>query len=148
MLLAFSSPPFYTKYVKQPKASDPIPSKIADNSKFFPYFADALGAVDGTHIHCSPSAAEREYSRNRKGFLSQNCLMACSFDLQFLYVVSGWDGTAADAAMFNDARFHDFFVPEGKFYLADAGFPLIEELQVPYRATRYHLDEWFRGKRR
>lgn len=74
--------------------------------------------------------------------------MACTFDLRFLYVVSGWEGCAADAAIFNDARFNDFFVPEGKFYLADAGFALCDDLLIPYRATCYHLDEWRRGNHR
>ena len=69
-------------------------------------------------------------------------------DMKFTYVLSGWDGSVADAAMYSDARFHDFRIPPGKIYLADAGFPLSAELQVPYRGTRYHLAEWERGRRR
>jgi hypothetical protein len=147
MLEAFSSPPFYMKYVSLPKRDDPTPPEISANPKFFPYFTDAIGAVDGTHINCVPSASDRATSRNRKGFLSQNCLMACSFDMRFVYVLSGWDGSAADAAVYNDARFHNFRIPPGKFYLADAGFALTDELLVPYRGERYHLDEWRRGDR-
>ena len=41
--------------------------------------------------------------RNRKGFLSQNVLAACSFDLQFIYILSGWEGSAHDAKVLNDA---------------------------------------------
>jgi hypothetical protein len=147
MLVAFSSPPFYTKYVSLPTHDSPVPREISSNPKFFPYFANALGAVDGTHINCIPSAVNRPTARNRKGFLSQNCLMACTFDMRFVYVISGWDGSAADAAVYNDARFHDFRIPPGKFYLADAGFALTDELLVPYRGERYHLDEWRRGGR-
>ncbi len=102
-----------------------------------------IGAVGGTHINCVPSAADQAESRNGKGFLSQNCLMACSFDMRFLYVLSGWEGSdAADAAIDNDARFHDFRIPPGKFYLADAGFALSKGLLVSYRGERYHLNEW------
>jgi len=128
--------------VQPARVSDPTPPEIAKNPKFFPFFAGALGAVDGTHIACSPSAADREYARNRKGFLSQNCLMACSFDMRFLYVLSGWEGSAADATIFNDARTTDFPIPPGKYYLADVGFAACDELLVPYRGVRYHLNEW------
>jgi len=91
MLVAFSTLPFYTKYVCLPKATDPVPPEIAENSKFYPYFENVIGALDGTHIACSPSEHDRQIARNCKGFLSQNCLIACSFDLHFLYVLSGWE---------------------------------------------------------
>src|SRR5215469_9357825 len=141
MLYAFSSPPFYTKLVRPPRRSDPTPPEITANPKFFPYFADAIGAIDGTHISCSPSATDRELARNRKGMLTQNCLVACSFDLRALYCLSGWEGSAADATIYNDARTTDFRIPRGKFYLADAGFGGCDELLVPYRGVRYHLKE-------
>jgi hypothetical protein len=74
--------------------------------------------------------------------------MACSFDLRFVYVLSGWEGSAADATIYHDARHTDFHIPAGKYYLADAGFPLCDELLVPYRGVRYHLNEWQRADRR
>ena len=74
--------------------------------------------------------------------------MACSFNMCFTYVLSGWDGSAADAHLYNDARFNDLRIPPNKFYLADAGFALTPELLIPYRAVRYHLDEWRRGGRK
>jgi hypothetical protein len=144
MLIIFSSRPFYTKYVQLPRSDSPIPSKILDNPRRYPYFAGALGALDGTHIPCAPSAAERDSARNRKGLLTQNCLVACSFDLQFLYVLSGWEGSAADALIYHDARRSNFKIPPGRYYLADAGFGLSDELIVPYRGVRYHLAEWKR----
>lgn len=104
-----------------------------------------MGAIDGTHIACSPSARERAAARDRKGLLTQNCLMACGFDLRFLYVLSGWEGSAADSLVFHDARQKSFPVPEEKYYLADAGFPLCNQLLVPYRGVQYHLAEWRRA---
>lgn len=142
MLTIFSSPPFYTNYVHLPCGTDPIPPEIRDNPKRYPFFCDAIGAIDGTHIACSPSEKERAAARNRKGLLTQNCLMACSFDLRFTYVLSGWEGSAADALIFHNARQTDFPVPNAKYYLADAGFPLCPELLVPFRGVRYHLAEW------
>jgi DDE superfamily endonuclease len=145
VLFALSSAPFYNRYVHLPPASSPTPKEISDNPKFFPFFSGALGAMDGTHIQCCPSAEEREAAQNRKGFCSQNCLACCSFDLRFLYVLSGWDGSAADASVFNDARQHDLVIPATRYYLADAGFGACDVLLVPYRGTRYHLREWGRA---
>ena len=50
--------------------------------------------------------------------------------------------SASDAGVFHDAWIHDFEVPEGKFYLADAGYPLCDVLMVPFRGVLYHLREW------
>jgi DDE superfamily endonuclease len=145
--MAVSSPPFYTKYVHLPRASEATPSSILNNPKFFPFFQNALGGMDGTHINCCPSAAERDHDGcwNRKGGLSQNCLACCSFDLRFLYLVSSWEGSAADGALFSNSRFTDLTIPNGKFYLADAGFGACDSLLVPYHGVCYHLAEWGRA---
>ncbi|KAF9235881.1 hypothetical protein BU15DRAFT_27613, partial [Melanogaster broomeanus] len=65
MLRAFSSRPFYTTYVHLPDA-DEIHPKIHDNPRFWPFFKDAIGALDGSHIHAAPTAFERAAYRNRK----------------------------------------------------------------------------------
>ena len=59
MLIALSLPPFYTKYVRLPSSSDPTPSTIYNNPRFYPFFAHALGALDGSHIATTPPSAER-----------------------------------------------------------------------------------------
>jgi DDE superfamily endonuclease len=140
-------PPFYTLYLQLPEADSPIPPKIRDNPKFHPFFDGALGAIDGTHILCIPSATDRDASRNRKGELTQNCLAACTFDLRFTYFLSGWEGSTHDSTLFNEARQTDFHIPKGRYYLADAGFASSDVLLVPYRNVRYHLSEWDRAKR-
>jgi hypothetical protein len=144
MLFIFSSPPFYTEYVHLPTAND-VPSSIHNNPKFWSFFKDALAAIDGSHIHCAPPASEQAFYRNRKGFVSQNCLFACSFDLQFTYCLMGWEGSAADAQVYDDARSKDLHIPNGKYYLADAGFPSCPQLLIPYHGPRYHLAEWGRA---
>ena len=63
-------------------------------------------------------------------------------------MLSGWDGSAADASVYNDARQSDLPIPENKFYLADAGFGICDGLLVPYRGVRYHLAEWGRASAR
>ncbi len=145
ILEIFSSPPFYTTYVRLPTTQDPTPPEIRNNPKFWPFLKGALGAIDGSHIHLAPPAIDRPSYRNRKGFCSQNCLFGCSFSLQFIYALTGWEGSATDARIFDDACTHDFQVPAGKYYLADAGYPLCDKLLVPYRGVRYHLAEWGRA---
>ena len=84
ILQALLTPPFYTACVLLPKSDLPTP-EIQESSRFYPFFESALGAIDGTHIRCTLSAADRDASRNCKGILTQNCLAACSFNLHFLY---------------------------------------------------------------
>lgn len=47
--------------------------------------------------------------------------------------------------MYHDARLTDLFILPGKYFLADAGFPICEGLLIPYRGARYHLQEWGRA---
>jgi len=98
--------------------------------------------MDGTHINCCPSAEEQHAARNHKGSVSQNCLACVSFDMKFVYFVSGWEGSAADATMYAHSHLSDLAIPPGKFYLADAGFGACDSLLVPYCGVCYHLAEW------
>jgi hypothetical protein len=84
--------------------------------------------------------------RNRKGFLSQNCLFSCTWDLRFTYALTGWEGSASDARIYHTAKRRDLKIPSRCYLLADAGFPHCEELLVPYRGVRYHLAEWGRAR--
>jgi hypothetical protein len=144
-LLAVSSGPFYNHFVQLPDVTTSVPNYIRKNSKFYPFFEHALGALDGTHINASTSAVNRHANRDRKGGITQNCLAVCSFDFRFLYFISGFEGSAADATMFMHARLMDFMIPHGKYYLGDAGFALCDTLLAPYRGIRYHLAEWGRA---
>src|ERR1700734_3527179 len=71
----------------------------------------------------------------------------------FVYILSGWEGSAADSRVLNDVLSKDFIIPEGKYYLADAGtllilfitdeigYSLSTQFLTPYRDIRYHLKE-------
>ena len=142
ILNSVTSQAFYNIYIKQPTLTTPLDPYIANNPKFHPFFQDALGAIDGTHICAHPPASAQARYRNRKSGLSQNVLAATTFNMHFCYILSGWEGSASDGGVFHDARVHDFQVPEGKFYLADAGYPLCDVLLVPFCGVRYHLREW------
>jgi len=63
----------------------------------------------------------------------------------FYYIFSGWEGSTADATMFQDTHVTDLPVPLGQYYLADAGFPATSSLLIPFRGKRYHLQEWGRA---
>ncbi|KAF5371195.1 hypothetical protein D9758_004156 [Tetrapyrgos nigripes] len=135
---------FYTRWVQQP--SDATPTEILSKSNIYsPYFNDCRGNIDGSHFDEWVLAEKVDSHRDRKGRVSQNVLVACDFDLKFTYVLPGWEGSAADGAVWADARRTDLFIKPGTYLLADAGFPLCDALLTPYRGVRYHLKEWALG---
>lgn len=139
----FLQPEFYKTFVTFPTASTPLSDCIEDSNRYFPYFKDCIGAVDGSHIPVSPSEHERAPFRNRKGFLSQNVLAACDFDSKFILVLSGWEGSVADSTLWLEGRRIGILpIPEGKYFLGDAGFANCDTCLTPYRGVRYHLKEW------
>ena len=132
MLIIFSSIPFlHIMFIFHMKMTQ-TPSKISNNTKFYPFLRDAVGAMDGTHINCCPSVADCEASCDYKGHITQNCLVICNFNMAFCYVFSGWDGSTTDSTMLNGARITDLPVPRGKYYLAGASFPMCDTLLMPY----------------
>lgn len=146
MVVIFSSDPFFSRYVHLPSPYETSPHPFQQNRKLWPFFKDALGAIDGSHIPCAPRSATRGLYRNRKGFVSQNTLFVCSFSFRFLYCLCGWEGSATDARIWEDALGKGLVVPDGKYYLADAGYPSCSALLLPYRSVRYHLAEWGRAR--
>ncbi|KAF3782653.1 hypothetical protein EJ110_NYTH33755 [Nymphaea thermarum] len=66
-------------------------------------------------------------------------------DTRFHYVLAGWEGSATNSRVLYGALDHEidpFVVPEGKYYLADGGYPNIQGLLTPYRGHRYHMSEF------
>ena len=61
-----------------------------------------------------------------------NCLFACNFALKFIYALTGWEGSAANALLWQDALQKDLFIPNGKYLLDNAGFPTSPKLLTPY----------------
>ncbi|XP_021724095.1 protein ALP1-like [Chenopodium quinoa] len=73
-----------------------------------------------------------------------NVLGVCAPNMQFIYVLPGWEGSAHDMRVLRNAlsRPNGFRVPRGNYYLADAGYTNCEGFLGPYRGQRYHLKEW------
>ncbi|VFQ68708.1 unnamed protein product [Cuscuta campestris] len=89
------------------------------------------------------SSIDAPQYRGRKEFPTQNVLAGCTFDLKFTYILPGWEGTALDSRIIKNAlrREDKLKIPEGKYYLVDAGFMLTRGLITPYRGVRYHLKD-------
>ncbi|XP_068655821.1 uncharacterized protein [Aristolochia californica] len=129
-------------YIKRP--SKRTYSKILNNSMFYRYFKDSIGAIDGTHIKANIPLEEQQRFWNRNGYLSQNEMATCTFDIQFTYVLVGWEGSTTDSCVLKDALTprDRLFVPEGKHYLVDASYVNLPGFLPLYRGTRYHLQEF------
>ncbi|XP_062173507.1 uncharacterized protein LOC133878966 [Alnus glutinosa] len=105
---------------------------------------DCVGAIDGTHVRASVPIEIQGRFRGRKERTTQNVLAGIIFDLKFTYVLAGWEGSAHDSRVLNDALTgpEGFKIPEGKYYLGDAGYGTRNGIISPYRGVRYHLKEF------
>lgn len=73
--------------------------------KYYPFFKDAIGALDGMHVHCV--VKKREQMAYRCGrdphHTTQNVLGVCDFNMRFIFASAGWKGTAHDCKILNHA---------------------------------------------
>jgi DDE superfamily endonuclease len=122
--------------------------KIQHDTRYWPFFRDAVGAIDGTHIPCIVPMSQQIKYIGRKGSPTMNVLAVCDWDMRFTWAHAGWEGTTHDARMFNTAlarRSLKFpHPPNGKYYLVDSGFPFMKGFITPYRRVRYHLADYRR----
>ncbi|KAL3532968.1 hypothetical protein ACH5RR_006489 [Cinchona calisaya] len=67
---------------------------------------------------------------------------------KFIYVLPGWEGSAHDGRVLLDAisRPNGLKVPQGCYYLVDAGYYNSQGFLAPYRGQRYHLNQ-IQGRR-
>ncbi|KAL8158460.1 hypothetical protein AgCh_002949 [Apium graveolens] len=125
-------------YFKKP---EPIQSNSTDHK--WKYFKNCLGALDGTHIKITIPVEERPKYRNRRDEITTNVLAACSPNLLFQYVLTGWEGSAADGRVLRDAiHRHGLIVSSGTYNLVNAGYTNGEGFLAPYRGLKYHLNDW------
>ncbi|KAL5712894.1 hypothetical protein ACHQM5_015018 [Ranunculus cassubicifolius] len=132
------------KDVVQPPTSQNSPKDGGHDSDWHHYFEDAIGAIDGTHFPVNVPLADQPRYRNRKQTISQNVLVAVTFDMKFRYVLAGWEGSAHDGRVLRCAVSRDgrrLTIPQGKYYLADAGYANVTGFLTPYRSVQYHLKD-------
>ncbi|EOY02963.1 Uncharacterized protein TCM_017356 [Theobroma cacao] len=124
---------------------EPIPTNSTNNR--WKWFKNCLGALDGTYIRVKVPSADKPRYRTRKGNIATNMLGVCTPDMQFVFVLPGWEGSVADGRVLRDAlrRRNGLKVPNGCYYLVDAGYTNCEGFLAPFRGQRYHLNEWRQG---
>jgi hypothetical protein len=59
--------------------------------------------IDGTHVPVNVPVEIQGKFRGRKEGTTQNILAAITFDLKFIYVLAGWEGSAHDSRVLDDA---------------------------------------------
>ncbi|KAL4556017.1 hypothetical protein LXL04_038652 [Taraxacum kok-saghyz] len=128
-----------------------VPDYILNNPRYYPYFKDCIGTIDGTHVKASVAQHEQAKYIGRKGHATQNIMAVCDFNMCFTFVWAGWEGTAHDTRIFNEAlersELH-FPRPMGeKYYVVDAGYPNTRGYLAPYKGAtiRYHLPDFQRA---
>ncbi|KAL8501761.1 hypothetical protein ACS0TY_021036 [Phlomoides rotata] len=120
----------------------PIPEDSSDNR--WRYFKGCIGALDGTYIPVKVPHSDIPRYRNCKGNVSVNVLAVCDKNMNYIYVLSGWEGSAVDSRILRDAvtRTDGLRVLMGSYYLYDGGYTNGNGFLAPYRGVRYHLKEW------
>jgi len=59
------------------------------NPRFYPYFKDCIGGIDGTHVPCVVPNDKFVQHLYRKGMTTQNVMVVCDFDMRFTFVLAG-----------------------------------------------------------
>ncbi|KAL8478081.1 hypothetical protein ACS0TY_030103 [Phlomoides rotata] len=111
------------------------------------FFKNCLGALDGSYADVTLPRSDQPRYQNRKGHISVNVLAVCDTNINFVYVLTGWEGSVNDSRVLQDAITKEpgFCVPRGNYYLCDGGYPNGDGFLSPYRGIRYHLKEWGSG---
>lgn len=129
-------------HVSLPAVGGPVCGTIRSNPKFYPYSEDCLGALDGILIDAHVTGWKSEAWRDHKGQLTQNALAVVDFDMEFLYVLAGWEGSAVDIRVLQDAMdTKGFSIPRGKYYLCDGDYINSGVTLCPYPDVPYHLKQ-------
>ncbi|XP_024030161.1 uncharacterized protein LOC112094160 isoform X2 [Morus notabilis] len=136
-------------FIKPPNYAKVSDFVRGNRHRYGTWFDDCVGAIDGTHIPYTPIGVPNPMAYlNRKGVNSQNIMAACSFDMKFTYMLTGWEGSAHDARVLADAvdtpRFKFPHPPPGKHYLVDATYANNDCFLAPYIGETYHLPDYQR----
>ena len=93
----------------------PDPSVQPPDDYKWKWFGNALGSLDGCHVDVCVAVADQGRYRNRKQQISTNMLGVVDWNMKFLYVLPGWEGSACDSRVLRDAmsRQDAFVVPQG-----------------------------------
>jgi hypothetical protein len=73
------------------------------NRRFYPYFKNYIGAIDGTHIPCVVPNHLFIHHLCRKSITTQNVMAYYDFDMRFTFVNVSWPGSIHDMRVFTDS---------------------------------------------
>ncbi|KAL7600320.1 hypothetical protein Lser_V15G24828 [Lactuca serriola] len=143
-----------SKDIIKPNANynETIPEHILNNPRYYPYFKDCIGVIDGTHVKASVPQHDQIKFIGQNNCVTQNIMAACDFNMCFTFAWDGWEGIAHDTRIFNEARRrHEVKFPlpaDGKYYLVDVGYPNTKGYLAPYKGSniRYHIPDFRRGQ--
>ncbi|XP_020573311.1 uncharacterized protein LOC110019812 [Phalaenopsis equestris] len=97
--------------------------EIRHDARYMPYFKECIGAIDGTHVDARVSNNEKIVFIGRTGTLTQNFMAVYDFNMCFMFVMSGWEGSAHDSKSFKSATRNPHFnfphPPSGEDELTD-----------------------------
>ena len=72
------------------KPSDPlfssVPDKIKNDDRYWPYFKNCIGVIDGTHISVVAPRKRQVPYISRKCITTQNVMDVCDFNMFFTFV--------------------------------------------------------------
>ncbi|CAN1313934.1 hypothetical protein LINPERPRIM_LOCUS29133 [Linum perenne] len=82
------------------------------------HFNGCIGALDGTIIKVYTTKDVQPRHRTRKGDTGINVLAACNQNMQFMYSLAGWEGSAHNSRVLRDAisRTNGLRVPTSELY--------------------------------
>ncbi|XP_062105355.1 uncharacterized protein LOC133816997 [Humulus lupulus] len=116
--------------IRPPENFDEVSYYIRNNHRYWSYFKDCIGAIDGTHVRVSLPVDKQIPYIGRKGCPTQNIMAVCGFDMLFTFVWASWEGTTHDTRT---------------YYLVDAGYPNMKGYLAPYKGQRYYLLQFQQG---
>ncbi|XP_038697770.1 uncharacterized protein LOC119995360 [Tripterygium wilfordii] len=74
------------------KQFEEVPAKIRGDPKYIP-FKNYVGAIDRTHILAVIPKGDRGCFIGRIGTTTQNVMAVCDFDMMYIFVSAGWEGS-------------------------------------------------------
>jgi hypothetical protein len=132
----------YKSNIKLPTSNISISSRILDSFKYSLYFNNYLGTLDRIYIEIYILVKLQSCYCNRKRILLQNVLAVCNFDIQFVYILAGWEGSAYNTRVLTDTQaFYSFATPSRKYWLGNRGYRNSKFVIVLYRSIQYYLKE-------
>lgn len=121
---------------------------ILQSQRQYLSFKDCLGALDGTHVPACIKESEAAPYFSRKGCHTQNILAVCDFNMCFVFVSCGWEGSMHDSRVLSnvteDPQCNFPTATDGRYYLVDSGYSNKKGFLAPYKGNRYHQPEFQR----